>query len=110
MKKAILVLLVGLLLSGNAYARTKTSITIKDLKAQGYKYKGSITRRDYMPIPPIPPGGIAGPESFSSGLSAIIASVVINKPAIEDASIVVCRFKCIRKTRQRINKTWHKFC
>jgi|TARA_Y100000296_G_C5094298_1_gene216530 hypothetical protein len=48
MKKAILVLLVGLLLSGNAYARTKTSITIKDLKAQGYKYKGSITRRDYI--------------------------------------------------------------
>ena len=38
------------------------------------------------PMPPIPPGGIAGPDSFSSGLSATIASVVINKPAIEAAS------------------------
>ena len=40
------------------------------------------------PIPPMPPpiGGIAGPASFSSGLSAIIASVVINNPAIEAAS------------------------
>ena len=39
------------------------------------------------PIPPIPPpGGIAGPESFSSGLSATIASVVISNPAIEAAS------------------------
>ena len=40
------------------------------------------------PIPPMPPpiGGIAGPASLSSGLSAIIASVVINKPAIEAAS------------------------
>ena len=36
------------------------------------------------PIPPIPPGGIpAPPASFSSGLSAIIASVVTNKPDIE---------------------------
>jgi len=31
-------------------------------------------------------GGIAGPASFSSGLSAIIASVVINSPAMEAAS------------------------
>ena len=40
------------------------------------------------PIPPMPPpiGGIAGPASFSSGLSAIIASVVIKSPAIEAAS------------------------
>ena len=36
-----------------------------------------------MPMPPIPPAGIPGVESFSSGLSAIIASVVTSNPAIE---------------------------
>ena len=40
-------------------------------------------------MPPIPPGGIAGPASFSSGLSATIASVVINKPAIEAACMIL---------------------
>ena len=34
-------------------------------------------------MPPIPPGGIAGPESFSYGLSATIASVLTSNPAIE---------------------------
>ena len=38
------------------------------------------------PMPPIPPGIAGAPESFSSGLSAIIASVVTNKPEIEAAS------------------------
>ena len=40
------------------------------------------------PMPPIPPGGIppAGPESFGSGLSATIASVVTHNPEIEAAS------------------------
>jgi len=50
---------------------------------------------DYIPIPPIPPmppippgipAGIPPPASFSSGLSAIIASVVTNNPEIEAAS------------------------
>ena len=46
----------------------------------------------YIPIPPIPPiapippAGIPGVESFSSGLSATIASVVTSKPEIEAAS------------------------
>ncbi len=34
------------------------------------------------PMPPIPPGIPAGAASFSSGLSAIIASVVTNNPEI----------------------------
>ena len=39
--------------------------------------------RFYIPIPPIPPAGIPGAASFSSGLSATIASVVTNNPAKE---------------------------
>ena len=35
-------------------------------------------------IPPMPPGGIAGPSSFF-GFSATVASVVISNPAIDDA-------------------------
>ena len=35
-------------------------------------------------IPPMPPGGIAGPLSFF-GFSATVASVVINNPAIDAA-------------------------
>ena len=35
------------------------------------------------PMPPIPPAGIPGAASFSSGLSATIASVVTNNPAKE---------------------------
>ena len=35
------------------------------------------------PMPPIPPGIPAGAASFSSGLSAIIASVVTNNPEID---------------------------
>ena len=40
------------------------------------------------PIPPISPpiGGIWGASDFSSGISAITASAVINKPATEAAS------------------------
>ena len=38
------------------------------------------------PMPPIPPGIPAGAASFSSGLSAIIASVVTNNPEIDAAS------------------------
>ena len=39
------------------------------------------------PMPPMPPiSGIAGAD-FSSGLSVIIASVVVNKAATETASI-----------------------
>ena len=40
---------------------------------------------DQKSIPPIPPAGMAGPASFL-GLSAIIASVVISRPATEAAS------------------------
>ena len=40
------------------------------------------------PIPPIPPiSGIAGVEDLSSGLSVIIASVVVSNVATETASI-----------------------
>ena len=35
-------------------------------------------------IPPMPPGGIAGPSSFF-GFSATVASVVISNPAIDAA-------------------------
>ena len=35
-------------------------------------------------IPPMPPGGIAGPSSFF-GFSATVASVVISSPAIDAA-------------------------
>ena len=38
---------------------------------------------NYISIPPIPPAGIPGVESFSSGLSATIASGVTSNPAIE---------------------------
>ena len=37
------------------------------------------------PMPPIPPPGIGGIGSLGSGNSATIASVVNNKPAIEEA-------------------------
>ena len=37
------------------------------------------------PMPPIPPPGIGGIGSLGSGNSATIASVVSNKPAIEEA-------------------------
>ena len=40
------------------------------------------------PIPPIPPiSGIAGADDLSSGLSVIIASVVVNNAATDTASI-----------------------
>ena len=40
------------------------------------------------PMPPMPPiSGIAGAEDLSSGLSVIIASVVVNNAATETASI-----------------------
>tara|TARA_B100001057_G_C22349782_1_gene756542 strand:- start:189 stop:434 length:246 start_codon:yes stop_codon:yes gene_type:complete len=48
MKKFLVILVLGLLIGSNAYARTKTSITIKDLKTQGYKYKNSITRAGFI--------------------------------------------------------------
>jgi len=35
------------------------------------------------PMPPMPPPGIDGAEPFSSGFSAIIASVVSRKPATD---------------------------
>ena len=38
---------------------------------------------NYISIPPIPPAGIPGVESFSSGLSATIASVVTSNLAIK---------------------------
>ena len=38
---------------------------------------------NYTSIPPIPPAGILGVESFSSGLSATIASVVTSNLAIK---------------------------
>ena len=45
-----------------------------------------VARAPYiMPsIPPMPPGGIAGPSSFF-GFSATVASVVISSPAIDAA-------------------------
>ena len=45
-----------------------------------------VARASYiMPsIPPMPPGGIAGPSSFF-GFSATVASVVISSPAIDAA-------------------------
>ena len=45
-----------------------------------------VARAPYiMPsIPPMPPGGIAGPSSFF-GFSATVASVVISNPAIDAA-------------------------
>ena len=40
------------------------------------------------PIPPIPPiSGIAGADDLSSGLSVIIASVVVNNAATDTASM-----------------------
>ena len=40
------------------------------------------------PMPPMPPiSGIAGADDLSSGLSVIIASVVVSKAATETASI-----------------------
>ena len=52
-----------------------------------------MSEKDYIPMPPmppmppIPPGGIPpAAASFSSGLSATIASVVTNNPEIEAAS------------------------
>ena len=40
------------------------------------------------PMPPMPPiSGIAGADDLSSGLSVIIASVVVNKAATDTASI-----------------------
>ena len=40
------------------------------------------------PIPPMPPiSGIAGADDLSSGLSVIIASVVVRSAATETASI-----------------------
>ena len=41
------ILVLGLLLSGNAEARTKTNITIKDLKERGFELKGTTTREGY---------------------------------------------------------------
>ena len=37
------------------------------------------------PMPPMPPPGIDGAEPFSSGFSAIIASVVSRRPATDEA-------------------------
>ena len=47
--------------------------------------RGSARAPYIMPsIPPMPPGGIAGPSSFF-GFSATVASVVISNPAIDAA-------------------------
>ena len=48
MKKFLEIIVLGLLLSGNAEARTITNITIKDLKERGFEYKGATTRDDYI--------------------------------------------------------------
>ena len=48
MKKLLGIIVLGLLLSGNAEARTKTNITIKDLKERGFEYKGTTTRQGYI--------------------------------------------------------------
>ena len=52
----------------------------------GSEKPGLSARAPYiMPsIPPMPPGGIAGPSSFF-GFSATVASVVISSPAIDAA-------------------------
>ena len=52
----------------------------------GLSVQLDVARAPYIipSIPPMPPGGIAGPSSFF-GFSATVASVVISNPAIDAA-------------------------
>jgi len=58
------------------------------------------------PIPPMPPiSGIAGAEDLSSGLSVIMASVVVNKAATETASIKAVRTTLVGSTIPALTKS-----